>query len=87
MAAELATVFGMVGKALASLRTLSPALSGDSVTFLDVIVTADEEEFVIEAVGADGESLVQVGRTKVISVDDEPVMGVKKRIRNPATII
>lgn len=41
MAAELATVFGMVGKALASLRTLSPALSGDSVTFLDVIVTAD----------------------------------------------
>lgn len=62
MAAELATVFGMVGKALASLRTLSPALSGDSVTFLDVIVTADDEEFVIEAVGADGESLVQVGR-------------------------
>lgn len=62
MATELATVFGMVETALASLRALSPALSGDAVTFLDVIVTADDEDLVVEAVGGDGESLVPVGR-------------------------
>lgn len=62
MGPELADVFGMFESALASVRALSPSLSGDAVTFLDVIVTADDEELVVEVVGGDGESLVPVGR-------------------------
>lgn len=62
MAADLAEVLRAMEEALASIRDLSPELSGNSVSILDVIVTADEADLVVEAVGADGESIVPVGR-------------------------
>jgi urocanate hydratase len=62
MASDLAEVLRTIEAALAAIRALSPALSGNSVSILDVIVTVDEADLVVEAVGADGESIVPVAR-------------------------
>lgn len=62
MPADLSEVFRMVEAALASIRDLAPERSGDSVSILDVIVTADAADLVVEAVGADGESIVPIAR-------------------------
>jgi hypothetical protein len=62
MADDLAEVLRTIEAALAPIRDLSPELSADSVSILDVMVTADGADFVVEAVGADGESIVPVAR-------------------------
>lgn len=62
MAAQFAEVLRTIEAALASIRDLSPERSADSVSILDVMITADEADFVVETVGADGESIVPVAR-------------------------
>lgn len=62
MSGDLAEVFRMVEAALSSIRDMAPELSGNSVTILDVIVTASDADLVVEAVGADGESIIPIAR-------------------------
>lgn len=62
MASDLAEVLRLIEAALVPVRDLAPELAGNSVSILDVIVTADEADLVVEAVGADGESIVPVAR-------------------------
>ncbi|OAH27782.1 hypothetical protein AX289_09480 [Methylorubrum populi] len=70
MAAALDEVFASVHGAIERLRDLRAGRGQDSVSILDVVVTADAGDLVVEAIGSDGESLVSVARVSAAAPRD-----------------
>lgn len=70
MAAALDSVVAAAFVAIDRMHDLRAERGVDSVSILDVVVTSDADDLVIEAIGADGESLVPIARVSAAAPRD-----------------
>ncbi|GJD91575.1 hypothetical protein BHAOGJBA_5123 [Methylobacterium hispanicum] len=70
MPGPLDDVLASIGDALDRVRDLQAERAPDCVSILDVLVTADADDLVVEALGSDGETVTPVARVSAAAPRD-----------------